>query len=217
VSFLSDNASAIFGIGGLLVGGGFGFLGNWLLRKRDYDLRAWGQLLDRRVEAHEQVMAIAGQMHLMGALGMRDDEGELERCPLILRSKEVFEEWFSDSAAKITRYSPWLTTEATREFYYVLDYLTTLHQNTLSVSDDHFLELGAILRKDFVDLSAGLERAGYAFFQKDIFRLKLRKGDAWHKYPRAETERRLEATQLIKEWDAIAKLGGSAPSVGLSV
>ena len=82
MEFLRQNASAVFAVAGVLLGGVLTFAANWRLRKRDYDLRAWERLLDRRVAAHEDVIAIALQMRVVVALGELDTKGEVRAWPV---------------------------------------------------------------------------------------------------------------------------------------
>jgi hypothetical protein len=51
---IRDNASALIGVSGVVIGAFITFLASWALRKRDYDLRLWDKLIDRRIDAHER-------------------------------------------------------------------------------------------------------------------------------------------------------------------
>jgi len=206
MSFLSDNASAIFGVAGVLLGGVLTYAAGWRLRKRDYDLRMWDRLMERRIAAHEGVLSAALELRVMNVIGGRDEQGELRRAPLVLASREDFEDWFARVALVANAGSPWLSTEATREVNFMQDYVLTLHENARSVPSELFPELGVIVRQDFIDLSDSLERAAHSFFRRDIRSLTLRDADEWHKYPREETERRLNATRLMTEWSRVANL-----------
>lgn len=202
--FISKNTSAIFGLLGALGGGLVSFLATWMLKKREYNLRLWDKLLERRIKAHESVIAAALQMRLMVTLGVKEEDGELARSPHVLRSKEDFEEWFISFTTLTMEGSTWLTTEAKRELNFVQDYLVTLHQNLRDVPSEQYLPIGQVIRQDFIDLSSSLEKKSFAFFGKEVRNLKLSNLKEWHKYKRSETEARLKKTILLSQWQKIA-------------
>jgi hypothetical protein len=204
--FIGKNASAIFGLLGAIGGGLVSFLATWMLKKREYSLRLWDKLLERRIKAHENVIAAALQMRLMVALGATEEDGEVARAPNVLRSKEDFEEWFMTFTTLTMEGTTWLTTEAKRELNFVQDYLVTLHQNLRDIPSERYLPIGQVIRQDFIDLSSSLEKKAFAFFGKEVRRLKLSNLKKWHKYKRSETEARLKKTVLLSQWQKIARI-----------
>jgi hypothetical protein len=72
------------------------------------------------------------------------------------------------------------------------------------VPSDTFLQLGELIRQDFVDLSSSLEKKAFQFFQTGIRKLRPDSLNQWHKYKRPETERRLGSTLLVKHRDAFS-------------
>jgi len=207
--FIKSNASAVFGLLGALGGGLVSFLASWLLKKREYSLRLWDKLLERRIKAHENVIAAALEMRVMVALGATEENGEVARAPQLLRSKEDFEQWFIRFTQLTIEGSTWLTTEAKRELYFAQDYLVTLYQNLTDVPSEKYLQIGQVIRQDFIDLSSELEKKSFAFFEKDVRRLKLSNLKEWHKYKRPETEKRLKKTALLSQWEKIQRLVAS--------
>lgn len=214
MDFATQYAAAIFGIVGVLLGAVLSFAMQWRLSKRDYDLRVWDKLLDRRVSAHEAIIGIALQMRVTMALGGFDDDGELMRIPAVMRSKEDLDDWVTVAITKANAASPWLTVGTTREVYHLQDYVTTLVQTTASTSPDAFRQLAQLVRTDLIDISESLERAAYAFFERDIRRLKLRDLGEGHKHPREVTERRLAQTRLFSDWERIASLSAADTDSG---
>lgn len=205
--FLLEHASAIFGLAGAFGTAVLGLLGSWVLSKRDYDLKLWDKLLERRIHAHENLISVALEMRVMVALGGLDEKGELLRAPQVLLSKEEFEKWWTQTTGVATSASTWLSTGAKREMNFLQDYLITLHHNLAEVPSDKYLTVGSLIRQDFVDLSSSLEASAFSFFERDIHRLRLSNLREWHKHPRAETERRLKAMQLFQRWEDIQRLG----------
>jgi hypothetical protein len=201
--FISDNASAIFGLLGALAGGTVSFLASWLLRKREYDLRLWDRLLERRITAHESLIAMALEMRVMAALGAVEKDGDVARAPHVLRSRDDFEQWFGRFTQITMQGTTWLTTDAKRELNFVQDYLVTLYQSLIGVPSEKYLLIGQVIRQDFIDLSSGLEKKAYSFFGREVRRLKLSNLTDWHKYEPSVTEARLKKTVLLSQWQRI--------------
>jgi hypothetical protein len=204
--FFRDNASAVFALLGAAGGGLLSFLGSWLLRKREYDLRLWEKLLDRRVSAHEAVILTALEMRVMVPSGRIDKQGDAIRAPSVLLSRETFEEWFQCAQHRTASGTTWLTVTAKRELNFVQDYLLTLYMHLQKVPSAEYPLLGVIVRDDFVKLSSELEKCAFLFFESDIRKLKAADLRSWHKYPHEETQRRLKETNLIRRCDEVAAL-----------
>lgn len=196
-SFIDENASAIFALAGALGGGLLSFIGALLLKKREFSLAVSSKILDRRIDAHEKVIALATEMRVMVGLGGVTESGEVRRSPQIMMSRETFEDWFTRFTKLSMEGTSWLSTSTKREVNFVQDYLITLHLYLENVPSERFLDLGEIIRQDFIDLSASLEKKAFLFFQKGIRKLQPDNLDEWHKYERSETERRLHATSLL--------------------
>lgn len=182
------------------------FVGALLLKKRDFTLRIWEKLFERRIKAHENVIALALEMRLMVALGGFDDDGEVCRAPQILISRDEFEKWFTRFTQLSLGGTTWLTTDTKRELNFVQDYLITLHQNLLSVSSDKYISVGEVIRHDFINLSGTLEKKAFEFFEGGVRKLKLDSLNQWHKYQRPVTESRLKETMLLRNWEKIRKI-----------
>jgi hypothetical protein len=204
--FLRENASAVFALLGAAGGGFFSFLGSWLLRKREYDLRLWEKLLDRRVSAHEAVILTALEMRGVVPSGRVDKQGEAIRAPTVLQSKEIFEDWFQRAQNRTAAGTTWLTIMAKRELNFLQDYLLTLYMHLQKVPSSLYPLVGVIVKDDFIKLSGQLEKCAFDFFESDIHRLKAADLHSWHKYPREETQRRLKETNLISRCEEIAAL-----------
>jgi hypothetical protein len=206
---IRDNTSALIGVCGVVIGAVVTFLASWALRKRDYDLRLWDKLIDRRIDAHEKLINHAHQMRVMIARNGFDESGEVIRYPQVLSSRDVFEDWFADTIRSIGSASTWLSTPAKCEANFLQDYLVTLHINLRSVPSSRFPDVGLIVRKDFIDMSSNLERISYIFFDRDVRKLRLNNLNDWHKYPRPQTEKRLNETNLLRQWSDVSQLGES--------
>jgi hypothetical protein len=201
--FITKNASAIFGLAGAFLGGLLSLIASWMIKNREYSLRIWQILLERRIKAHENLLAVAIEMRVMVALGGKDKDGEVARAPQVLLSREAFEEWFTRFTQLTQEGSTWLSTKAKREVNFVQDYLITLHMNVDNAPSERYLAVGQVIRQDFIELSSALEKAAYDYFENQIRKRKLGRLSDWHKYPREYSESRLASTALMSNWDAI--------------
>lgn len=203
---IRDNASALIGVSGVAIGAVVQYLAGWALRKRDYDLRLWDKLIDRRIDAHERLINHAHEMRVMISRNGVDEGGEVLRYPQVLSSRDIFEDWFTNTIRLIGFASTWLATPAKRGANFLQDYLATLHLNLMSVPSSKFPDVGLIIRQDFIDMSSNLERISYGFFDRDVRKLRLSNLIDWHKYPRSQTEKRLRETNLLRQWADVARL-----------
>jgi hypothetical protein len=205
--FLQANASAVFGLVGALGGGVLSYIATSLHKRREFDLQIWSKLFDRCIAAHERVMTLAVEMRVMVALGGTDAKGEVRRSPQVLLSKETFESWFTRFTQLSLEGTTWLNTATTREVNFVQDYLVTLHMHLDGMPSGKYLDVGEIIRQDFVDHSSSLEKQAFKFFTTDIRKLELSSLEDWHKYERQHTEQRLQATALLAKLDHVQALG----------
>lgn len=204
--FLQANASAIFGLIGALGGSLLSFVAAGMLKRREFNLQLWAKLLERRIAAHEKVIALAVEMRVMVGLGGTDTRGEVRRAPQVLISKEEFERWFTRFTQLTMEGTTWLSTATKREVNFVQDYLVTLRLHLERVPTERYLQVGELVRQDFIDLSSSLERVAYDFFQSGLRKLRLDSLEAQHKYKRPETQRRLKSTALISNMPAVHAL-----------
>lgn len=203
--FLSDNASAVFALVGALGGGILSFIGALLLKRREFSLATAGKILERRISAHENIIALSAEMRLMIALGGTTPTGEVRRSPQAMLSREAFENWFTRFTQLSLQGTSWLSTETKREVNLVQDYMVTLHMYLEGVPSEEFPALGEVIRQDFIDFSSSLEKKAFNFFQSGIHKLHPDSLNKWHKYERTETERRLNSSALFHNHEVFSK------------
>lgn len=198
LKFLTANTSAFFALVGALGGGLLSFFSALILKKREFNLSVSGKLLDKRILSHENVISLAIELRVMVALGGETTSGEVRRAPKIMISRDSFEDWLTHFTQLGLTGTSWLSYDAKREINFVQDYFVTLHMYLESVPSDKFLELGELIRQDFISLSSSLEKKAFAFFQNGIRNLQPDSLDKWHKYESSVTESRLKSTALIR-------------------
>jgi hypothetical protein len=144
LQFLNANASAVFGLLGALGGGVLSFVAALLLKQRDFRLQIRSKIVDRQIAAHERILQLAQDLRTMGSLGTLDTDEEISRGPIILLSKNAFEDWFTLFTEQQLAGSTWLTTGTKREVAFVQDYLGTLHMHLVDVPSKKILRSSAI-------------------------------------------------------------------------
>ena len=200
--FLSDNATAIFGIAGVILGSVLTFVGAMMLKRRDYTLEVWRKLLERRIAAHENVIRIAIEMRFVTSLHGFDEHGEIRRMPTVLLSKDEFIDFFTRFTQFTGAGSTWLTVAAKREVNFTQDYLATLHEYLDQLSSEECVVIGEKVRQDFIDISSALEKVAFNFFENDARKLRLDSLTLHHKYDFEKTMKRLNETSLMREVNA---------------
>lgn len=203
---VQDNANAIFAILGTLVGAALTFLGTWFLQSQQAKQRLLEKVLDRRIQAHENVIELSKLLRIMFSLGYSEADGELSRAPSVMESPESFNDFLSRFSHVGADSSTWLSTEVTREFNFVQDYLVNLYEFLKNSSSDKFPKVGRLVRQDFIDFSASLEKLAFNYFSKDLTRMKMNDLTKWHKYPKETTIERLNKTMLFKNREEIRKI-----------
>ena len=203
IEFFTENASAIFAIIGALAGSLLTGVISYFSMTKEAKLRVVEKIIDKKLDAHEQLINVIGQIRTMVLLGGSDGERELRRCPAIMMGQaemSTFLETFSEMRNKSER---WLSFEVKREISLFLDYLVNIKDMSKDSTDEAMQETGAILRYDFIELSLKLENAAHDFFNHDLVKLNHKTDRKWHKYPVEETMKKLEDTELFKKRETI--------------
>ncbi|WP_442797978.1 hypothetical protein [Pantoea vagans] len=203
--FLTANASALFALVGALGGGVLSFFSAMMLKRREFNLNISGKLLERRITSHENIISLAVELRVMVALGGESPSGDVRRAPQIMMSQVEFEDWLAHFAQLGLKGTSWLSNNTKKEVYFIQDYLVTLHMYLDGIPSDKYLELGELIRQDFIDLSSSLEKKAFSFFQTGIRKLKPDSLDEWHKYEISETQSRLASTNLVRNHEAFNK------------
>ena len=202
-SVMSMHASAVFGLLGAVVGGVLSYITSKRLKSHEFTLQVRGKLLDRQIAAHEDILKLAIDMRIMTGTGELDTNGEVIRFPVIISSQEQFLQWFTDFTNLQLKGTTWLSTATKREVNFVQDYLINLQRLLKDVHTDLYPHVGRLIVEDFRDISNKLEKIAYQFFEGDVSESKLASLNDWHKYQLNETKKRLMATKLIQNEDAI--------------
>jgi hypothetical protein len=195
--FLATNAAAVFAIAGAIIGAMATLIATMIQTSREPRFRLLEKVMDRRIAAHESVVSLSHSLRTMIALGGVAADGELARAPAALANEEAFDAFFESFHATMTAASNWLRTDLVRELNLLQDYIVNLNELLRGAPSADYPRVGQILRQDFVDFSASIERLAHRFFAEDLKKLRLSDVEEWHKYPLEETHARLDATSLL--------------------
>ena len=196
--FLSDNATALFALVGVLAGSLATGLLNRSIKKQEAKLRLTEKLLDKKLEAHESLITIVNWIRTMVLLGGQDEMGELRRCPFIMKSQENKNDFLSLFTEMQNKHDRWFSANVKREISLFMDYFVNVNEHSKDSTDVALQNAGVIIRNDFIDFALSLENCAHEFFNKDMLKLKYKTDRRWHKYPKDETLEKLDQTEFFK-------------------
>jgi len=194
---LVKNASAVFAILGVLIGtivtGLFGYFG----KSRETQLKLAEKIVDKKLEAHDQIINLANSMRTMCVVAGEHEGTELPRYPALFTNRQQFNDFVSYMAQVQTQSERWLSAELKRELCFFIDYLITLRKWTEQVNDIGLPRLGVALRDDFTDISSRIEDAAHDFINYDIVKINFKTDRRWHKFQPEITEKMFSQTILV--------------------
>jgi len=195
--FLSKNASAVFALAGALIGALGALAATWIQTGREPRFRLREKIMDRRIAAHEAIIGLSHDLRTMLSLGGVDEDGEVARAPVMLASKDSFDAFFARFHETFSSSSNWLRTDVVREVNLLQDYFVNLNEFLRSVPSPNYASVGRLIRQDFTDFSAQLEKLAHRFFTEDLEKLAMSDVGQWHKYQLEDTKKRLGDTALF--------------------
>jgi hypothetical protein len=206
IELIEKYNTVIFTLLGVTLGALITFIGNLVLKRNELKLKLREKVLDKRMQAHENIINLTKTLRTMNILGFDSKTKEVLRIPNILTSRQQFDEWYTQYY-NLTAYSTtWLSTDLTRELNLFLDYIINLYEKIQNIDDKKIILIGYIIRQDFIDFSGELEKLAFILFERDLYKLKLNDLKKWHKYEKTETEKRLQNTELLKKEIEIDKI-----------
>lgn len=198
IEFLQQNASAFFALLGAVSGsiltGVFGFIS----KSKETKLRITEKVVDRKLQAYDDLIDSIGLIRSMVLLGGWDGERELKRTPQIMFSQQDFSDFLVEFSSMRNSSERWLSFSVKREISLFLDYMVTLKELVRTASDQQLQEIGALLRYDFIEFAVKIEDSAHDFLNKDLLKLDHKTDRRWHKYKPEETIGKLECTRLFK-------------------
>ena len=198
--------AALIGFSGVIIGTVITSVISVKIKSKETKLRILEKVFDKRIEAHENILFLIKNIRTVTSTGKADSENNLISFPSSMTSKEDLDKFINEVFILFHKNAHWLNTDLEREFWFALDYLTSLTNIIQDANNKDFPSIGEIVKQDFIDLATGLENITFDFFRKDIYDMKINKHDEWHKYPKEKTYAKLNETNLIKRKNEIERI-----------
>ncbi|MGZ2368152.1 hypothetical protein ACXR6G_00015 [Ancylomarina sp. YFZ004] len=188
----------IFTIIGVFIGTILTFTTSLVLKKRETKLKISSQLIEKRIAAHEKILTLAKTMRATHSIDKVNVENVYITYPIIFSSKQSFQEWRSAFFLNTNEYSHWLGLKVTRELYFIQDYIVNLDKRLEKAPSENYLQIGIILRNDFIEMAANIEKTVISYFGSGWKNLKIESSNDHHKLPKKVSLKRLQETNLYK-------------------
>lgn len=206
IVFLQKNASAIFALLGVISGSLLAGIFGYLSKSRETKLRITEKVVDRKLQAHDNLIDFLGQIRTMVLLGGWDGENELKRTPLIMIGQQELSDFLVNFSNMRNSSERWFSFGLKREISLFLDYVVSLNELVRTASDEMLQEIGGLIRYDFIEFALKIESSAHDFINKDLLSLDHKTDMKWHKYKPDETIKRLGDTRLFKLRDTIKNM-----------
>lgn len=203
LKYIIPAATALVGV---VIGLIFTFFTNSYLKAKEVRLRIIEKVFDKRLKAHEEMLNLAKQLRATVSTHSAKDGENVDSYPGLLHNNEYFNQFKGNFFIVVNANSHWISIELFRLLNYIQDYIESVSQTLLKMSETNFPQFGVIVKPDFIDLAAELEHETLKFFEKDIYQVNLKTTKGHHKWPREYTIERLNNTELIKNFEAISAI-----------
>ena len=200
--------TAFVGLMGTLIGAGVSFFANVYQSSKEAKLRVQEKIFDKRINTHEEILAFCQVMRTTISTHLADEQNNAITYPMLLTNRERYSNFIVNFTQVLGRNSIWMDIELYRYMNYIQDYLESLSSNIRDIEENRFPLVGVVIKQDFVDMAVELEKEAFKFFEKDIYSINLKMKKGHHKFPREETVKKFENTQLNKNIAIIKEILG---------
>jgi len=190
---------------GVIIAAFLAFFFSSFLKKKETRLKISEKILDKKIEAHENVLQLAKYLRSTISENQLTVDLELITFPIILANRENYLDWKKDLFIKSNNNSHWLSNNVLKELYFIQDYFVNLDNTFENVPDENIKNIGIILKNDFVSLSNNLEKSILKYFEKGWEDLKTIDIGDNHKFPKEESLRKLKDLNHSKRFLEISK------------
>lgn len=194
----------IIGLIGLIIGSILTFFFTSNIKNKETKLKISEKLIDKRIDAHEQVLKLAKLMRSSHTENQFNSEKELITYPLIFLTQDNYRDWRANYFLITNEYSHWLTIPVLNELFYIQDYIINLDKTLENVHEENFKAIGIILKMDFIEMSTSLEKQVVKYFEKGWINLSIKKKGNY-KLPKNESLKRLKESNFTKRYLEISK------------
>jgi hypothetical protein len=214
LSVFSDNIGTILALLGVVIGAALSFISTWILRQREFKLRLLEKIIERRIQAHEQMARLAGslsQRHIYGYYERGEDvDAQRVRVPDLMMSVKSFLNWREGFSEAYRQCKFYLAPDIRREVRLLYDYLFELDKVLVKGNPENIWAVGLALCDDFTDFASRIEGLAVSFLTRSVQKERF-KAQPGYAYSLSETKRRLTGTTLMSNRQEIEALARSDP------
>lgn len=198
--------ASIIGLCGVIIGVIITSIVNWNVKSKEARLRILEKIFDKRLSAHEEVLEIARLLRTTVSTRTTDEGNNVITYPAVIANKQVFDDFQGRFYELVNFNTHWLDIKLFRELNYVQDYIANVDIMLKDKSEQQYVDIATIIKNDFIELAASLEKETKKFFGEDIYKMKISLRNEPHKFKKEETIKRLQNTILHKRWKEINDL-----------
>lgn len=174
-------------------------------KKIEYRLRVSDKVLDKRIKAHEEILAISKKLRTVTAKDdAKNPNGELETYPIILDSQKSYLEFMRYFHDQVNNSSHLLSITTFRKINFIQDYLVTFQKFFQYTASQDYPTIGNIVKDDFLNFSREIELAVIDFYEKGAYNPRYVGGNKkHHKYSKNHTTKLLDKTCLYTRYSEL--------------
>ncbi|WP_314057965.1 hypothetical protein [Empedobacter brevis] len=151
---------------GVIIGAFLAFISSSFLKRKETRLKISEKILDKKIEAHEDVLKLAKLLRSTLTDNNFTTEMGLITYPIILANKENYLDWKTNLFSKVNNNSHWLSLSVHKELFFIQDYFINLDKTLENIPDENLKNVAIILKNDLIDLSTKLEKSIIEYFDK---------------------------------------------------
>ncbi|MDY0780400.1 hypothetical protein [Tenacibaculum sp. IB213877] len=206
IELLNNLITPIIGLLGVLIGVVISNFVSWKLKSKESRLKILEKIFDKRLKAHEEFLEIPKLLRTTTSSQETDENNYFITYPLILNSKETFENFLLKFYDSTNFRSHWFEKDLRKEAFFAQDYLQNVKKRINDIPDENCKELGKIIKADLKEIADILEEKILDFLLIDIHKININSKNREFEYSNELKSKRLKKTQLLQKWYEIEKL-----------
>lgn len=213
IEVIAENFSSLMALLGVIIGAWLTFRFTSSLKKKELDLRLREKLLDRRIDAHEQVARFAQSLGSTVSVGVREDDKYVSMPAYMIGIKE-YQEWSNHWGEIVNSSNVWLMGETSEELALIGMYLRELEKILDNTDTNNLWVIGVELTGDLGTFSMRLGNACQNFFSREALRSQFREARTIYTTPFTAKRREslLNQTKLFSNREHIEWIARATPS-----
>ncbi|MGE4318644.1 MAG: hypothetical protein AB7E96_07020 [Deferribacterales bacterium] len=219
LGLLDKHFSAISVLAGGFLGGVLVYFREKLLKKKDFELRYFDKVLERRILAHEKILPVVTDINVTVMARQYTGEESFDTVPVFLLSKYNFNDWCFRFQQARKQTSQWLTTSVKNELEFLQNYIVNLQPILDLIEEEEDVEfnlktfmIGRELKDELRSIAISIEDKINLFFEKGTKDgISLKTGNIT--ISEEQMLAKLNNTQLIKKMTTFKEIANSRESL----